>query len=228
MNRLPAAAGKSSFDLIEQEAFFTALGLDGPLTVLDAGCGVGNYAMALAERIGPGGRVIGMDAWPEGIETLRRRAAERGMAQVEALLTDMHRGIPMEAASVDLCLMATVFHDLAQEGYSGEAISEISRVLKADGRLAVVEFKRMDGPPGPPRKIRIGPNELQGRLAPEGFAQIHTVSLGAFVYMSIFRKRQAPLEPVNDGWKRKTGQENRRPGRPKTGPASDAGSERDG
>ena len=189
MDRLPAAAGKSSFDLIGQETFFTALGLDGPLTVLDVGCGVGNYVMALAERIGPDGRVIGLDAWPEGIKTLRRRAAARGMAQAEALLTDMHQGIPLEAASVDLCLMATVFHDLVQEGLSGEAVSEISRVLKADGRLAVVEFKRMEGPPGPPRRIRIGPNELRGRLAPEGFEQIHTVNLGAFVYMSVFRKR---------------------------------------
>ena len=202
MDRRPAAAGKSSFDLIDQEAFFTALDLDGPLTVLDVGCGVGNYVMALSQRIGPGGQVIGLDAWPEGIKTLHQRAAERGMSQVLALLTDMQQGIPLEADSVDLCLLATVYHDLVQDDLSNEAISDIHRVLKPDGRLALVEFKRMDGPPGPPRRIRIGPNELRGRLAPEGFKEIRTDSLGPFVYMSVFRKFVAAAKRMNAGQER--------------------------
>ncbi len=207
MDRRPAAAGKSSFDLIDQETFFSALNLNGPLTVLDVGCGVGNYVMALAERIGPEGQIIGLDAWPEGIETLHRRAADRGMSQVQPLLMDMQQGIPLEAASVDLCLLATVYHDLVQDGLSGEAVSDIRRVLKPGGRLAVVEFKRMDGPPGPPRRIRIGPNELRGRLAPEGFEEIRTGSLGPFVYISVFRKSTSAAKRTDAGRSSRAGQE---------------------
>ena len=204
MGRAPVAAGKSSFDLIDRETFFSALNLAPSAAVLDLGCGVGNYVMAMAARIGPGGRIIGLDAWPEGVETLRRRAVEAQTGPVvEAMVADVANRIPLPTASVDLCLMATVYHDLVQEELDEAVLAAVFRVLKPDGRLAVVEFKRMDGPPGPPRRIRIGPNELRGRLAPFGFEAIQTVSLGAFVYMSVFGKcrdgRRLPADKQSRG-----------------------------
>ena len=198
MGRVPVAAGKSSFDLIDQELLFSALDLTAPAVVLDLGCGVGNYVMAMAAHIGAGGRVVGMDAWPAGVETLKRRAVESREALVEAMVANVANGIPLPTGSVDLCLMATVYHDLIQEAMGEAVLAAVFRVLKPDGRLAVVEFKRMDGPPGPPRRIRIGPNELRGRLAPCGFEEITSVSLGVFVYMSVFGKRREGRRLVAD------------------------------
>ena len=188
MGRSPVAVGKSSFDLIDQEALFSELDLAAPITVLDVGCRAGNYALALAGRIDAGGRVIGMGPSQRGVETLLHRASHRQLAQVEALVADVGHGIPLPAASVDLCLMATVYHELVEENLGEAALRAVSRVLRPEGRLAVLEFKRMDGPPGPPRRVRICPNELRGRLAPFGFQELKTVSLGAFVYMSMFYK----------------------------------------
>ncbi|MBL6080859.1 methyltransferase domain-containing protein [Belnapia sp. T18] len=56
--------------------------------VLDIGCGSGTSTIALAERVGPDGRVLGVDIAAESVEAARRRIAAAGLAQAEALLAD--------------------------------------------------------------------------------------------------------------------------------------------
>ncbi len=93
----------------------------------------------------------------------------------------------MDTASVDLCLLATVFHDLVEDHTEQGALREIKRVLKTDGLLFVVEFKKIEGPPGPPQSIRLSPLELEQALARHRFLHQKTIDLGAFTYLSIFR-----------------------------------------
>lgn len=73
---------------------------DGEITdpVLDAGCGLGDNALLLAER---GYRVTGFDASPTAIERCRRKAAERGL-DVEFLVEDATEltGLPSGVATV--------------------------------------------------------------------------------------------------------------------------------
>jgi SAM-dependent methyltransferase len=56
--------------------------------VLDIGCGSGTSTIALAERVGPGGRVLGVDIAEESVAVARRRIAAAGLAQAEILLAD--------------------------------------------------------------------------------------------------------------------------------------------
>ena len=62
------------------------------------------------------------------------------------------------------------------------------RVLKPEGRLAVVEFKKIPGPPGPAEKVRLSPQELEKVLTPLGFRQQDTVELGTATYLSVFQR----------------------------------------
>jgi SAM-dependent methyltransferase len=56
--------------------------------VLDIGCGSGTSTIALAERVGPAGRVLGIDIAAESVEVARRRIDAAGLAQAEVLLAD--------------------------------------------------------------------------------------------------------------------------------------------
>jgi ubiquinone/menaquinone biosynthesis C-methylase UbiE len=85
--------------------------------------------------------------------------------------------------------MATVLHDLIEDGTHHGTLNEIVRVLKPAGQLAVVEFKKMPGPPGPPEKVRLSPEELHDVLAPLGFECRDTVDLGTVTYLSLFHLR---------------------------------------
>ena len=70
----------------------------------------------------------------------------------------------------------------------GGALAGVTRVIKAEGRLAIVEFHKIDGPPGPPRHIRPDPAEVEALVVPHGFARQQTVNLGPYNYLIIFGK----------------------------------------
>lgn len=64
----PAAAGKSSYDLIDIDKFFKELNLQEGIAFLDVACGRGAYCLAASEIIGEKGRVYEVDLWEEGID----------------------------------------------------------------------------------------------------------------------------------------------------------------
>jgi len=183
----PPGAGKSSYDLIDPGTLWAALDLPQGITFLDLGCGQGNYSLAAADHIGPAGVVYAVDLWEEGIAALRERAAREGRANLKPLAAAAGQ-IPIESLSVDVGLLATVLHDLAEAGTAAGALAEVARVIKPGGRLAIVEFDKVDGPPGPPRHIRLDPAEVEALVAPYGFTRQQTVKLGPYNYLITFIK----------------------------------------
>jgi ubiquinone/menaquinone biosynthesis C-methylase UbiE len=183
----PPGAGKSSYDLIDPGTLWAELNLPQGITFLDLGCGQGNYSLAAADLIGPAGMVYAVDLWEEGVASLKERAAREGLANLKALVAGAGR-VPIESLSVDVGFMATVLHDLVEAGTAAGALTEVARVIKAGGRLAIVEFDKIDGPPGPPRHIRLAPAEVEALVAPYGFARQETVKLGPYNYLITFVK----------------------------------------
>lgn len=188
MSRSPLAAGKSSFDLIDSERLFAELELKKDLVLLDVACGRGAYTLAAAERLGPAAKIYAVDLWREGVEALREAGASRGLHTIEAAVADAGKKLPVPAAAVDLCLLATVLHDFIVERIDDRVLHEVGRVLKPAGVLAVVEFKKIDGPPGPPIEIRLAPAELEERLRPHAFRLVRSVDVGPYNYLSLFAR----------------------------------------
>ena len=186
MTEKPIAAGSSSFDLIDPDRFFTALGLRRGTVLLDVGCGTGSYSLAVSERIGAEGMIYAVDLWQEGINTLSREIAHRRVTNIRPSVADTSRRIPVADQSVDVCLLATVLHDLIADGTAEGTLWEVKRALKPEGSLAVVEFEKVDGPPGPPRAIRLAPEELDAVLATHGFRLRATTKVGPFNYLSVY------------------------------------------
>jgi ubiquinone/menaquinone biosynthesis C-methylase UbiE len=184
----PIAAGTSSFDLVDRGRLFPALGLRGGETVLDLACGRGAYAIAIAALVGPAGRVVAVDLWQEGIAALRQEIAARGLANVAPLHANVAETLPLEPGSVDLCLMATVLHDLVADGTAEGALAQAGRAVRTGGRLAVVEFKKIDGPPGPPRAIRMDAAAVAARVQPHGFSAAGLTDLGPHTYLATFTR----------------------------------------
>jgi len=65
-------------------------------TVLDVGCGTGASALPAAEKVGPQGRVIGVDLAERLLEIARQKAEEHGLANINFEIGDMERlGYPL-------------------------------------------------------------------------------------------------------------------------------------
>jgi ubiquinone/menaquinone biosynthesis C-methylase UbiE len=184
----PTGAGKSSFGLIDTVKFFHELGLKKGTTFLDVACGRGAYALTVAEIIGNNGQIYAVDLWKEGIGILKEEAASKGIQNITAFVSDIAERIPIEDDCVDVCLMATVLHDLVADKIDQPVLKEVVRVLKTKGTLAIVEFFKTQGPPGPPKPVRLSPEEVDQMLAVHGFQQKRHTEIGPDNYLQIFTK----------------------------------------
>ncbi len=101
--------------------------------VLDIGSGAGLDAFYAAKRVGPQGRVIGLDMTPAMIERAQRSAQAAGLSQVEFRLGQAE-AMPVEGGTVDVILSNCVIN-LAED--KGKVFEESYRVLKDGGRLSV-------------------------------------------------------------------------------------------
>ena len=183
----PPAAGKSSFDLIDKKRFFSLFDVPPGSTVTDLACGTGNYSLEIAKKIGSEGIVYAIDLWAEGIEALNILIANNNITNIHTIIADISKEIPLETASADACLLATVLHDLSQEAQDS-AIREVHRVLRPEGLLMIIEFKKTDKGPGPPMSIRLTEHEVGEIVTRYDFSEVSCDEIGAFNYLIKFQK----------------------------------------
>ena len=186
----PTGAGKSSFGLIDTVKFFHELDLEKGITFLDIACGRGNYSLAVSEIIGRNGQVYAVDLWEEGILNIKNEAAAKEIQNITSFVSDASQHIPVENNSVDVCLMATVLHDFVGDKVDPGVMQEIVRVIKPNGVLAIVEFYKKEGPPGPPKPVRLSPQEVDRILSGYGFRQNRLIDIGPDNYLQIFIKKE--------------------------------------
>jgi arsenite methyltransferase len=105
-------------------------------SVVDVGCGAGLDLLLAATRVGPAGRVIGVDGCDAMIARCRSAAAAAGLGAVEVRKGDLHE-LPIEDASVDVAISNGVLN-LAHD--KPRAFSELHRVLAPGGRLQLADI----------------------------------------------------------------------------------------
>jgi ubiquinone/menaquinone biosynthesis C-methylase UbiE len=111
------------------------LDADGASSALDVGCGYGRDVIALAERLKPDGRAIGIDLSEAMIVEAQRRAGDRGL-NVEFIVADA-LALPFEDSTFDVCRIETVLQHVAD---SESAVAEMIRVTRPGGRVGALEL----------------------------------------------------------------------------------------
>ncbi len=105
-------------------------------TVLDLGSGGGVDCFLAAKRVGPTGRVIGVDMTPEMLARARRNAAEGGYKNVEFRLGEIEH-LPVADASVDAIISNCVVNLVPDKA---QVFADMARVLKPGGRVSVSDI----------------------------------------------------------------------------------------
>jgi SAM-dependent methyltransferase len=67
-------------------------------TVVDAGCGGGDVAFDLAARVGPNGRVLGLDLDEKQLSIVSAEAVEHGLSNIFLQVADVQRLWPVDSA----------------------------------------------------------------------------------------------------------------------------------
>lgn len=187
-HKKPKGAGKSSFELIDPDKLKDMLPLKSGSTILDLACGKGIYSIFLSKIVGEEGLIYAVDLWEEGLQILGKEIEEQNITNILPLQDDATVQIEIDDYSVDVCLMATVLHDFEEMGKAGTVLEQVKTILKPGGYLAVIEFKKIDGPPGPPKKIRLSEEETEKMVTGYGFKKTNTIDIGDYNYLMVFQE----------------------------------------
>lgn len=120
------------------DALLSAADVDGGASVLDVGCGCGATTLEAASRAS-GGRAVGIDLSGPMLDVARRRADERGVANVTFVQGDAqtHRFEP-ESVDVVLSRFGVMFFDDPVA-----AFTNMRAAVRPSGRLAFVCWRDM-------------------------------------------------------------------------------------
>jgi demethylmenaquinone methyltransferase/2-methoxy-6-polyprenyl-1,4-benzoquinol methylase len=114
-----------------------ATGLRAGMTALDVATGTGKVAMALADRVGPSGHVLGVDLAPHMIDRARRR--QHGGHRWLRFVVGDALDLPVDDASVDAATIAFGMRNLPDHA---RGFAELRRVVRPGGVVVCLEIAR--------------------------------------------------------------------------------------
>lgn len=157
-----------------EAALLKLVGDDPVDTLLDLGTGTGRMLQLLGGRAG---RAIGIDANREMLAVARANLERAGLHEVKVRQGDI-AALPFSDGAADLITMHQVLHYLDDPA---RPIQEAARVLKAQGRLLIVDFAPHDlehlRDEHAHRRLGIPPEHMAGWLGRAGLELVHSGTL---------------------------------------------------
>ena len=159
-------------------------------TVLDLGSGGGIDTFLASERVGPTGKVIGVDMTPEMVTRARANARKGGYTNVDFRLGEIE-SLPVGDASIDAIISNCVLN-LSPE--RDRVLAEALRVLKPGGRLVISDLV-CDVPV--PARLREAAEVVTACLPVERGAYESQLTAAGFVDVRISDGQRYPREALS-------------------------------
>jgi ubiquinone/menaquinone biosynthesis C-methylase UbiE len=152
----------------QSDRVMDALGLGEGSIVADVGAASGWFSERFSGRVGATGRVYATDVQDVMIERLRERVSKRGLHNVEVVHAAFDDPT-LPDACCDVIFFASVYKEIDERI---PYMRKVAQALRADGRLAILEYRPDARGQGPPRDMRLDPGVVIDELRRAGFALV--------------------------------------------------------
>lgn len=156
------------------------------MAIADFGAGHGFFSIAFAKKVGSSGQVFAVDILPSALEAIRSHAKLEGLFNIKLVIGDLEKtgGSSLADESCDLVFIANALFQISNKSL---LINEAHRVLKKDGKLAVIEWKPYIAL-GPQKELRFSEEELKQLIISERFSELKSIDAGSHHHGFIFNK----------------------------------------
>lgn len=155
--------------IIPSIKILSRFGLEPGQSLADLGCGQGYFTLRAAEMMGSQGIIKAVEINSERLKILQDTARERRLSERIEIYLTQGENIPLPNQDVDRVLISNVLHELKEPlNY----LKDARRILKADGKIWVIEWQKKETPIGPPLNERFATEELVNMLEKSGFDDI--------------------------------------------------------
>ena len=154
--------------------------------VADFGAGSGYFIPALAEAVGPEGKVYACEIQKQLVETIGEIARDKGYANVDPLWCDLEaiQGTKLVDDTVDVGLLVNTLFQLEDKT---TALNELTRVLRPGAKLFVVDWSESWQGLGPTDDHVVREADAKALFESAGFTFERTIASGAHHYGLAFR-----------------------------------------
>ena len=156
------------------------------INLIDLGCGTGYYTIP-ASHIVKNGVIYAIDLQIEILETLQKKLKKLSINNIHIIRSELHN-IPIKGESLDIALLINALHELHDRQ---SILEEIHRILKDNGKISVVDWKKVDKQEkiGPPFQERISIIQAKRIFENIYFKLIKRFSAGPHHYGLLFIKK---------------------------------------
>ncbi len=146
---------------------------------VDVGCGDGFFSILAAKKVGVNGKVYAVDVDASAIEKLKQKASAEGLKNIDAKVG--------KAEDMVFCLECAdfIFYSMDLHDFNDPAkvLQNARQMVKPDGYLIDLDWKKMDMPFGPPVSIRFNEEQAAGLMRSAGFTITDVRETGAYHYL---------------------------------------------
>lgn len=158
-------------------------------TVADLGAGTGSYAIPLAKKVGPTGKVYACELQKDMITRLENELRGSGIKNVQSVWANIEApmGTKLRDQTIDWVIAANILFQV--EDKSGFA-TEIARIVKPNGSVLVIDWRESFGNLGPHEREVVSEAKAIELFATVGLKKSpQIVEAGAHHYGVVFKKQ---------------------------------------
>ena len=149
----------------EPEAILKGIGLSAGMVFIDVGSGGGFFTLLAAEVVGKKGIIFAVDTDSKAIERLKAEVARKSLINIKTKV-----GIAEETvfcnACADIVFYSMVLHDFNDPL---QVLQNAKKMLKLNGKLVDLDWKKKQMSFGPPEHIRFSEKKAADLAMQAGF-----------------------------------------------------------